>query len=210
MGKPLTFFAWLMLALTTQLALGNTLKAQQSHSSNFLFEGFENTSEFFFLDTEEQGWTLAPELSRQKLAHIISEPEGGKIHNLVVEVDGSYKIINLNRETEGSDNRQVVKMEDLKKKPAVLAQTEGRDVLVLHCRGCNEQGGGAFELKYLYNGMSMKYRSLKLDFRFDQHQRTWKLYAEKDKKMVLVEYLRLIPREIFGRLIGIKRIQVNH
>lgn len=209
MGKPLTFFAWLMLALTTQLANAHTPKAQQSHSSNFLFEGFENTSEFFFLETEERSWTLAPELSRQKLAHIISEPEGGKIHNLVVEVDGSYKIVNLNRETENSDSRQVVKMEELKKKPAVLAQTEGRDVLVLHCRGCHEQRGGAFELKYLYNGMSMKYRSLKLEFRFDQNQNLWRLFAEKDKKMVRVEYLRLIPRVIFGRLIGIKRIQVN-
>ena len=70
-------------------------------------------------------------------------------------------------------------MEDLRRKPAVSAKTEGRDILVLHCRGCSGERGGKFELKFLYNGITMSYKSLKLEFRYNGKQGHWDLYAEK-------------------------------
>jgi len=130
---------------------------------------------------------------------------------LVLELDQSNKIVNLNRETEGEGGgRQVVTMKDLMKKPAVLARTADRDILILSCMNCSAERGGTFKLKYLYNGMTMKYKSIELAFSVASNSRRWQLHAKNHKKkFVVVEWLRLVPRMIFGQLVGIKKILVN-
>jgi len=210
MRKPLLSLVFLALVFLTQAGFSRGgFVSERSPTAAPLLGDLFNVYEFPFVQSEEQEIFSLGNLFRQKLARIISEPEGGRIHNLVLELDENHKIVTFNRETEGTNDRQVVKIQDLMKRPVVLARTSDRDILVLMCKGCNAERGGAFQLNFLYNGITMKYKSLKLEFKYSQQQSLWQLYAEKNKKMVLVDYLRLIPRHIFGQLVGIKKIQVN-
>ena len=51
---------------------------ERSQERTSLFEGFRNSSNFYFVESEAQVQQLAPGLTRQILTRIISEPEGGK------------------------------------------------------------------------------------------------------------------------------------
>jgi hypothetical protein len=149
----------------------------------------------------------------QNLVHIISDPQDGLIHFLNLELNEDGSIINLIRQIEDSNDKQIVSMVDLMKKPAVLARAADRDILILKCNACNAENGGSIQLDYLYNGMTMSYKHLKLDLVKDGE---WKLFPRNnshDKSQQnnheKIISLRLVPRVVFGQLVGIKEILVN-
>lgn len=148
-------------------------------------------------------------LTTQSLTKIISDPEGGKIHNLFLELNQNSHIINLIRELEDQSNKQVIKMTDLMENPVVLAQASGKDILILSCTNCSPDSGGNIKLKYLYNGMTMSYRDLNMKLLFSQETKRWQLFTGGNESQTIIQSLRLVPRVIFGQLIGIKRILVN-
>lgn len=164
---------------------------------------------FHFLSTEkkESLETKKQNPLVQNLVRIISEPQDGLIHFLNLEVSEEGHILKLIRETENSDYRQEVKMEDLIKQPAVLARAADRDILILKCLSCNASTGGSVQLDYLYNGMTMSYRNLKMKLLKEENSKEWKLYPAR--KGHSIHSLRLIPRTVFGQLVGIKEILIN-
>jgi hypothetical protein len=141
----------------------------------------------------------------QNLVHIISDPQDGLIHFLNLELNEDGSIINFIRQTEDNNDKQIVSMADLIKKPAVLARAADRDILILKCNACNAESGGSLQLDYLYNGMTMSYKHLKLDLIKDGE---WKLFSPKNSHDKIIS-LRLVPRVVFGQLVGIKEILVN-
>jgi|GEM_PF-2800033 len=141
----------------------------------------------------------------QNLVHIISDPQDGLIHFLNLELDEQGSILNFIRQIENSDDKQIVSMLDLMKKPIVLARAADRDILILKCHACTPENGGGLQLDYLHNGMTMSYKNLKLDLVKDGE---WKLFPSKNKENKIVS-LRLVPRVVFGQLVGIKEILVN-
>ena len=141
----------------------------------------------------------------QNLVHIISDPQDGLIHFLNLELNEDGSIINFIRQTEDNNDKQIVSMLDLIKKPAVLARAADRDILIIKCNACSAENGGSLQLDYLYNGMTMSYKHLKLDLIKDGE---WKLFSQKNSHDKIIS-LRLVPRVVFGQLVGIKEILVN-
>lgn len=175
-----------------------------SFSDNFILDNL-NPESFHFLGSPTTE-TEANILEKQHLVKIISEPQNNLIHNIILEVDDNGRLINLVRETEDKSDRQVVNMLELIKKPAVLARASDRDILLLSCFNCTPESGGNLKLDYLYNGITKKYRDLKMKLQFSKAS-SWELYTENKKNHI--KSLRLVPRKIFGQLVGIKRITIN-
>ena len=180
-----------------------------AYSRSFIHENFKST-ELEFLNSPQMMRDQSSKLLTYELVKIISEPQDGLIHKLTIQTDDNGKIINLVRETENSTDKQVVRMEDLIRNPVVLARASDRDILILSCSECSTRGGGELVLEYLYNGITMKYRDLEMNLdpsRTNDGGTSWRLFTENKKTRI--ETLRLIPRKIFGKLVGIKRILIN-
>lgn len=190
MRKALVNLCFLPMVLWSQMNLANTL------------------SKIEFVNTPNVSISSFSPLRTIKLVDIISEPQDGLIHTLLVQTDDYGDIVNLIRKTENSSNQQVISMEQLMREPVVLAHAEGRDILLLKCEDCTPSEGGAIELEYLYNGMTMRYKDLEMNINpYNAGYNSWQLYDEDNE--VLIETLRMIPRKIFGQLVGIKKILIN-
>ena len=56
----------------------------------------------------------------------------------------------------------------------------------------------------------MKYKSVYIPLSFSKNNGSWEMFMRnKEKKTMLIEWLRLVPRFVFGQLVGIKEILVN-
>tara|TARA_Y100000991_G_C21961723_1_gene344806 strand:+ start:791 stop:1393 length:603 start_codon:yes stop_codon:yes gene_type:complete len=137
------------------------------------------------------------------LAKIISEPEGGTIHSFIANVQDDGAILSLERKSK--DSKQVIPGEEFISSEVVLARADNKKALMVSCLGCSLNFGGELTLHYLYNGVSMDYKKLKLKIAKNRSG-YWKIYTLND---VEVKNLKLVSRKIFGRLVGIKEIRVN-
>ena len=167
--------------------------------NRFVFDGLPFSSNEFLQNGLERSQVIQEEL----LVKIISEPEGGAIHNFLVDVSEEGRIISLIRRSKGSI--QVISGEALTSEEVVLARSGEKKALMLSCGGCTVETGGRLKLKYLYNGVSMDYRSLSLQLESSRYGQ-WELLTNSGEK---VYTLKLISRKIFGRLVGIKEIRIN-
>jgi hypothetical protein len=163
---------------------------------------FQNTylfaNESIFIDRE---------MKRVFLTRIISEPEGGAVYKLFVDIDKDNNLqalvrINANKE------EAVITYETLSQSEVVLARASGRDALILGLSdGFQQDVGGQIYMRYLYNGISMSYRTFSASLRgLPQTEAKWKFISESGRR---IHFLRLIERKILGRTIGIEDIVVN-
>ena len=145
------------------------------------------------------------DLNRDLLATIISEPENNAEYLFFVESAGENNELLSLIKKDPSGLEEYIDGERLISEEIVLSKSGDRDALILKSHeGFSLQEGGVLELKYLYNGITQDYRSLFL--RVSLKGETWILETE-DK--TLVQRMYLVSRTIFGRLIGIKRIDIN-
>ncbi|MFZ8933304.1 MAG: hypothetical protein ACO20H_08125 [Bacteriovoracaceae bacterium] len=135
------------------------------------------------------------------LVKIISEPENNKIHNFLLNLDENKDINSIVR-TSGRD-RQEIEMDILQQGDFVLLSQSGRDVIILQCPRCDSVYGGELGIKYLRNGLNMKYRTLKLTLR--RNYDDWGLFHGETK----VKSLRIKTRKVLGQVIGIRKILIN-
>ena len=137
------------------------------------------------------------------LAEVISEPEGGKIHQFFGIFDDFGNIISLERRSQGDYSK--FSLNDIIQREVTIVGMENRSAVLIHCPNCSPEYGGEVEIKYLYNGVSMHYRSFFMNF--ERHDNDWNLTTQ-DRKTI-IRTLRILPRKIMGQLIGIKEIVVN-
>jgi hypothetical protein len=145
------------------------------------------------------------DLNRDLLATIISEPENNAEYLFFVESAGeNNELLSLIKQNpDGSE--EYIDGERLLSEEIVLSKSDDHDALILKSQeGFSLQEGGVLELKYLYNGITQSYRSIFL--RISLRGSTWILETEDG---TVVERMYLVSRTIFGRLIGIKRIDIN-
>lgn len=135
------------------------------------------------------------------LVKIISEPENNKIHNFLLDLDKNYDIESIVRTT--TNERQVIKLDLLAGKDYTLLKSDGRDVIILQCHNCDSVHGGDLGIKYLRNGLSMKYKVLNLNLQREGDE--WALKHEGTK----VHTLTIKPRKVLGQLVGIRKILIN-
>ena len=136
------------------------------------------------------------------LVKIISGPENNRIHrlNLALEEDGSIKSL-IRR---SSTDQSIYSVTEFFNKEAVLARASDRDALLVRCKGCSPSAGGEIKIRYLYNGISMSYKSLVL--KIGKRGKRWFLFNRRNRR---IKSLKLIKRELMGRTIGIKKIVVT-
>ena len=153
-------------------------------------------------DPQEDHELLIPQNAIETtLVRIISEPENGMVHkiNLILKANG--EILQIVRQSENST--QAFTPQQLIEGEVVLAKVEGRKAVTLSCRDCTVENGGILKLGYLFNGVMMLYRSLSMQLKRDGN--SWKLFTMDQRP---IRRLKLVSRIIFGRLIGIKQIDV--
>lgn len=163
-----------------------------------------DSPEFFRLRTLESEMSSSQSpLVEQLLVKIHSEPEGGRVHDFVAEVDEDFNLINVIRRS--GDASHVIPASDMVGQEVVLAETSGRAALLISCvEDCDLSIGGVIQLRYLYNGLMMSYRAVKLRIQLQDSQ--WRLLTLDGEH---IETLRLVSRIVFGRIIGIREIIVN-
>ena len=138
------------------------------------------------------------------LVEIISEPENNLIHNIRLYVDEENTITHLIRESEV--DAQMITVEELAAGEVLLAQASGLDAVFLGCNHCTASEGGEVYIKYLHNGALKKYKTFSMNLvKIDD---TWTLVTQEDNDPII--RLKLISRFIFGKLIGIKGVQINN
>ncbi|RLA64805.1 MAG: hypothetical protein DRQ88_10290 [Epsilonproteobacteria bacterium] len=136
------------------------------------------------------------------LAEVISEPEGNIVHKFFVELDDNFDVQALVRKTDETTQRL-----DLEKivEGIVLIEKDGFEVITLTCPTCDSVHGGEINLKYLYSGISKKFRDFKMELLRDRD--SWGLFSIPDR--IKIKRLKLVSRIFLGQVIGIKKILVN-
>ncbi len=138
----------------------------------------------------------------QPLVKILSEPEGNRLHSILLEVDGNGNILGFSRQS--STDQQNFFMHDLIKGEVVLATASGRNVLLLSCHGCTATSGGALVMRYLHNGIFDTYHHFSMQLRKTNDQ--WQLFTSNS---TLIHQLQLVTNTVFGKTVGIEKIRVN-
>ena len=135
-----------------------------------------------FLSNNQHLTEASPEVMDLKevlITKIISEPEGGIIHDLLVELNQDDSIENIIRRN--PSNTQTINFRELSSGEVVLAEAAGRKALLMSCPQCSVNSGGVVHLRYLYNGMSMSYRTLKMNIIYRDSK--WLLETLDNKKI---------------------------
>ena len=147
------------------------------------------------------------EIERVFLTRIISEPEGGVVYKLFVDIDKDNNLQALVRVNENNEE-SVITYESLSQSEVVLARASGRDALILGISdGFQQDVGGKIYMRYLYNGISMSYRTFSAELQgLPQTEAKWKFISNSGDR---IHFLRLIERKILGRTIGIEDIVIN-
>jgi hypothetical protein len=147
----------------------------------------------------------APQLlenENQGLLEVVSEPEDGIVHKLLVAVDQNGNLLALIRQT--NQEQQIILQEALFQNETSLARASGRDAIFVHGKGDRVKGGKII-LKYLYDGIWNTYRQKEFSLK-NIENRKWQLQTLQN---VPIYRLTLRSKKLFGRLIGIDRIDVN-
>ena len=139
----------------------------------------------------------------QLLLKVVSEPEDGRVHDLLVSTDATGNLLSITRRSE-RDSQEILK-EALFRRENVLAQASGRDAVFISCIGCSEQTGGRLLVKYLYDGMWNTYHTLEGKLVRTAEDR-WNIQTTTGTVM---QRLTLKSRTFWGKLIGIDRIEIN-
>lgn len=137
------------------------------------------------------------------LTEIIVEPQDDKVHELVAVIDEETSVI-LGMIRRSDDTVHEFTFEELVNNEVVLAEVSGRDAITVQCADCSDSDGGELKLKYLYNGMNMTYRNF-----FSSLAGSTDEWALKTDDGTVIYNLKMVTRSIFGRTIGIKRIDIN-
>ncbi len=140
-------------------------------------------------------------LDEYPLVKIISEPENNRIHMFSLGLDENGDMQSVIRTT--TSDRQEIKLNELLAGDYVLLRQSDRDVIILQCPNCDPVYGGVLGIKYLRNGLSMRYRTL--DLEIQRNDENWALFSGQTK----VHTLRLKTRKVLGQVIGIRKIEIN-
>lgn len=135
-----------------------------------------------------------------RLISITSEPENDLVHNLILDLDSNGKIEKIVRRSKVDETEY--SLNDLKEKEVVVAAYNGRNAILLKCENdCDEERGGLLTLKYLYNGVTQSYHSLRINMQ-KQEGGDWVAKTEKDEQ---IKTLRLKSRKapIVHTVIGV-------
>lgn len=133
---------------------------------------------------------------------IISEPENGIIHHLLLELNEENSIDHIIRQTQNS--QQKILPSEIKEGEVVLARASDIDAVLLSCKNCEADSGGLATIRYLYNGISKSYKTF--NFVLKQVDNTWSITTEDHTP---IHNIKLVSRVILGRTIGIKKIVIN-
>jgi len=146
------------------------------------------------------------EAETQYVLQVVSEPEDGRLHDLLVTVDENGDLLSLiRRGATGGKDEQVVSHEDLFQKDNPLARASGRDAIFVRCKDGDRSQGATIVIKYLHDGVFGSYRQMEGTLQRDASG-LWKISSPTHG---VAHRLTLRSRTIFGRLIGIDRIDVN-
>lgn len=138
----------------------------------------------------------------QVLVSVISEPEDGLVHELVVVDDGHGRVVEVVRRSRVDSTTTTV--DELARGPVAMARAHGRDAILLACLACDPLRGGNLEVRYLHNGITGGFRALPL--KVERAEGRFRLTTRDDRE---VRQLRLKSRTWFGILIGIAEIEVE-
>ncbi|MCM2255646.1 MAG: hypothetical protein NDJ94_08245 [Vicinamibacteria bacterium] len=138
----------------------------------------------------------------QVLVRVVSEPEDGLVHELVVVDDGQGRVVAVVRRSRVDSTTTTV--DELARGPVAMARAHGRDAILLACLACDPLSGGDLELRYLHNGITGSFRALPL--KVERAAGRFRLATRDDRE---VRQLRLKSRTWLGILIGIAEIEVE-
>jgi hypothetical protein len=109
-----------------------------------------------------------------------------------------FKIVKLAKNV--TQSQRIISLAQLKA-GAALVEKEGLSVISMRSMpSFDYRYGGAFEIRYLTNGVTKSYSSLHLDLIKDGNQ--WKVYSAKRA----ISLMKVETRSALGRTIGISRI----
>ena len=192
--KKILIFSTIILFSSLSIAKNKDQLKRKGNLFSFLFY---NTPQ---LESEDSSSNTL--LRNVLISKIISEPEGGAIHEFLLELDENDHIVNILRKN--GEDLQRISIIDVINKEVVLAETSGRKALLISCKNCTVNQGGEVNLKYLHNGISMTYKNFKMNIVYRDNN--WFLTTLDNQR---IDSLRLVSRKIFGRIIGIAEIKVN-
>ncbi|MBF0359432.1 MAG: hypothetical protein HQK49_00380 [Oligoflexia bacterium] len=166
-------------------------------STSFLFSFSNNSAKANFYLTSNLISTYG--VNELPLFNIISEPENNFVHNLILDLDENYNIINIIRKS--GSNQQVITIEELtSNKEIVVAKNGNIDILFISCQGvCTKENGGTIQFKYLYNGIYNSFGKLNLILK-KVDATTWMATTTEGKK---INQLRITRHYFLGQVIGI-------
>ncbi len=139
-----------------------------------------------------------------KLDHIvkiISEPEGGLIHNLYIETDENGNATHLQGHSDKGRSR--FSIEELKKGYVVMAKESGYDAVLIHCGDCTADKGGKVDFKYLHNAISLGAKYRNKEILVVKGPDGWRLETLNRKKIVEGT---LKANHILWRVVGISDV----
>jgi len=186
---------FLGMALSASVFAGSHAQRSMTHHESFWFKNFE------FLKSSQTDADAFQHVE-VPITQIISEPENGLIHNLILLINADQSIAQVIRRS--SINEQRIEPQELFTGEVVLARASSRDAVKMSCPQCTVTAGGAIVVRYLYNGITGSYNSLNL--KLVKTAEGWFLHTEGGVK---VNTLRLIERKVFGQTIGIEDIRIN-
>ena len=192
--KKILIFSTIILFSSLSIAKNKDQLKRKGNLFSFLFY---NTPQ---LESEDSSSNTL--LRNVLISKIISEPEGGIVHEFLLELDENDHIVNILRKNGGDLQR--ISIIDVINKEVVLAETSGRKALLISCKNCTVNQGGEINLKYLNNGISMTYKNFKMNIVYRDNN--WFLTTLDNQR---IDSLRLVSRKIVGRIIGIAEIKVN-
>lgn len=154
------------------------------------YESEDEDEDFYFSET-------------QPLLQVVSDPENGRIHNLLVGVDDNNNLLALIRRS--SSDEQTISHEDLFHKDTPLARASGHDAIFVGCKSGSREVGCRISIRYLYDGIWGTYREMQGNLTRNASGR-WEIQTLSG---VPVRRLTLRSRTFMGKLIGVDRIDVN-
>lgn len=140
----------------------------------------------------------------QPLLQVVSDPEEGRTHSMLVGVDDKHNLLALIRRS--SSDEQTISYKDLFHKDTSLARASGHDAIFVGCRNGTPEVGCRINIRYLYDGMWGTFKDMEGELRKNASTGRWEL---RTLDGILVRRLTLRSRTFMGQLIGVDRIDVN-
>ncbi len=138
------------------------------------------------------------------LVRVYCEPQFGAVHDFILDLDDQDNIACLIRRSD--ESQTTFSTAQLQESDVSIANTKGKDVILIHCPDYNQEIGGFFVLKFLHNGLTNQYQALYMSL--EKTDQGWELFTPPPHRQK-IQTLRIVPRKIAGVLIGVKHVEVN-